>query len=162
MTPAKLAIICSVLAGPLAGQAVRVLRMPSGRFRFTPDATPRSLVAEDRTKIHVLAHEIAMSCDRFVEVRGGTTFGFVTESVARWQYGTEIGARHLAEELFGRPDTILTHLGLHPFGGESTMFFAYEGSETVWEAANKGIPYVPVRDLAEYGRVLHAIRRGDS
>ena len=47
------------------------------------------------------------------------------------------------------------------FKGEGTMFFAYEGSETVWEAANKGIACVTVRDILEYGRILHEIRRGE-
>ena len=144
-------------------------RLTNGAPRFSSTATSaartsaaRSATPDQRAKTHVLAQEIAISCDRFIESRGGTGYGFVTEPVARWQYGTEAGARRLADELFGRPDTVLTHLGLHPFGGEGTMFFAYEGSETVWEAANKGISYVPVRDIAEYGRILHAIRKGES
>jgi len=80
--------------------------------------------------------------------------------LARWQYGPEQGARRLAAELFRGPDTVITHLGLHPFGGEGTLFFAYEGSETVWEAANKGVPCVTVRDIHEYGRVLCGLRKG--
>lgn len=160
--PAELEAVRAALGGPLAGQAVRVRRMPSGRFRFTPDHVVRPLDQEQRAQAHVLAQEIAISCDRFVEARGGNTFGFVTEPVARWEYGAEVGARRLAQELFGRPDTVLTHLGLHPFGAEGTLFFAYEGSETVWEAANKGISYVPVRDIAEYGRILYTIRKGES
>ncbi|MHC4958437.1 MAG: hypothetical protein ACYTGN_08665 [Planctomycetota bacterium] len=158
--PAELEVLRSVLAGPLAGHPVSVVRLPSGRFRITPDQSPRG--PADRARIQVVAREIAVSCDRFVEVRGDNTFGFVTEPVARWEYGTERGARLLAEELFGRPDTVLTHLGLHPFGGDQTLFFAYEGSETVWEAANKGISYIPVRDVLEYARILHAIREGDA
>jgi hypothetical protein len=161
-TPAELAIMRAALGGTLAGQAVRVLRMPSGRFRFTPERTPRKLDPTGRARLHVLAQEIAMSSDRFLEARGEDTFGFVTEPVARWEYGIEEGSRRLAWELFGRPDTVLTHLGLHPVGGEGTLFFAYEGSETVWEAANKGISYVPVRDIAEYGRILYSIRKGES
>ena len=160
--PKELEAARAALAGLLADQAVRVKRMPSGRFLFTPDAPQRRLTQEQRAATHVLAQEIAISSDRFIEVRGGNAFGFVTESVARWEYGTESGARALADELFGRPDTVLTHLGMHPFSAEGTFFFAYEGSETVWEAANKGISYVPVRDIAEYGRILHAIRKGES
>jgi len=160
--PAELEIVRAALSGPHAGQAVRVLRMPSGRFRFTPERVPRKLDPTERARLHVLAQEIAMSSDRFLETRGENSFGFVTEAVARWEYGTEGGSRRLAWELFGRPDTVRTHLGLHPVSGEGTLFFAYEGSETVWEAANKGISYVPVRDIAEYGRILHTIRKGES
>jgi hypothetical protein len=156
--PAELEVLRATLAGPLAGHPVGIVRLPSGRFRVTPDQAPRGEI--DRARIQVIAREIAVSCDRFVEVRGDNTFGFVTEPVARWEFGTERAARQLAEDLFGRPDTALTHLGLHPFGGDQTLFFAYEGSETVWEAANKGISYIPVRDVLEYARILHAIREG--
>jgi len=155
--PSELEAVRAALACDLPGHAVRVSRMPSGRFRFLPDREPRT---ESSQKLHVLAQEIAVSCDRFIEMRGATTFGFVTEAVARWKYGPEQGARKLAEELFQRPDTAITHLGLHPFGGEGTVFFAYEGSETVWEAANKGVTCVTVRDIHEYGRILHEIRKG--
>jgi hypothetical protein len=156
--PSELEAVRAALACDLPGRAVRVSRLPSGRFRFLPDAQPRPA---QNQRFHVLAQEIAVSCDRFIEVRGLTTFGFVTEPVARWQYGSEQGARRLAAELFQGPDTVITHLGLHPFGGEGTLFFAYEGSETVWEAANKGVPCVTLRDIHEYGRVLHGIRRGE-
>jgi len=155
--PSELEVVRAALANELAGHAVRVSRLPSGRFRFLPDPEPRQV--ESRS-LHVLAQEIAISCDRFIEVRGVSTFGFVTEPVARWQYGPEQGARRLAAELFRGPDTVITHLGLHPFGGEGTLFFAYEGSETVWEAANKGVPCVTVRDIHEYGRVLRGLRKG--
>ncbi|HEX5139184.1 MAG TPA: hypothetical protein VFY93_19610 [Planctomycetota bacterium] len=155
--PSELEAVRAALAGDLAGCAVRVTRLPSGRFRFLPDPQPRP---EASQKVQILAQEIAVSCDRFTEMRGVTTFGFVTESVARWQHGPEQGARRLASELFPGPDTAITHIGLHPFGGEGTVFFAYEGSETVWEAANKGVTCVTVRDIHEYGRVLHEIRKG--
>lgn len=156
--PAELDAVRAALACALPGRPVRVSRLPSGRFRFQPDATVRKM---PRNRMHILAQEVAISCDRFVESRGGTTFGFVTEPVARWEFGPESGARALAAELFGAPDTVITQLGLHPFQGEGTLFFAYEGSETVWEAANKGISCVTVRDIAEYGRIVHALRRGD-
>ena len=155
--PSELEAVRAALCCELAGHAVRVTRLPSGRFRFLPDPAHRT---EPSQKFQVLAQEIAVSCDRFVEMRGVTTFGFVTESVARWRYGPEQGVRRLASELFPGPDTAITHLGLHPFGGEGTVFFAYEGSETVWEAANKGVTCVTVRDIHEYGKILHEIRKG--
>ena len=155
--PSELEAVRAALACDLPGHAVRVTRLPSGRFRFLPDPQPRP---EPSQKLHVLAQEIAVSCDRFIEVRGVSSFGFVTESVARWRYGPEQGSRRLASELYPGPDTAITHLGLHPFGGEGTVFFAYEGSETVWEAANKGVTCVTVRDIHEYGRILHEIRKG--
>jgi hypothetical protein len=157
--PSELEAVRAALACELAGRAVRVSRLPSGRFRFMPDQAVRD---EASQKLHVLAQEIAVSCDRFIEMRGVTTFGFVTGPVARWEYGPEQGTRCLAAELFQGPDTALTHLGLHPFGGEGTVFFAYEGSETVWEAANKGVTCVTVRDIHEYGRILLGIRKGAS
>lgn len=156
-TPAELEAARAALAGDLPGRPVGVARLPSGRFRFVPDSQPRPV---PRDRLHVMAQEIAMSSDRFVEVRGDTTFGFVTEAVARWHHGPETGARRLAEELFDAPDTVITQLGLHPFQEEGTLFFAYEGSETVWEAANKGIACITVRDILEYGRILVDIRRG--
>jgi hypothetical protein len=155
--PAELEAARAALAGELAGRSVSVLRMPSGRFRIKPGRARRPV---PRERIDVLAQEIAIASDRFLERRGGTRFGFATEPVARWEHSAEAGARRLAQELFGYPDTVLTHLGLHPFKDEGSLFFAYEGSETVWEAANKGISYVTVRDLPEYGRILHAIRKG--
>ncbi|MHC4547720.1 MAG: hypothetical protein ACYTEZ_03000 [Planctomycetota bacterium] len=157
-TPSELEAVRSALVADLPGRSVRVSRLPSGRFRFAPDTQPREV---PRDRMHTLAQQIAMSSDRFVEVRGGTTFGFVTEEVARWEYGPEVGARRLAEELFEAPDTVITQLGLHPFTEEGTLFFAYEGSETVWEAANKSIGCITVRDILEYGRILFAIRRGE-
>ena len=156
--PTELDAVRAALACELPGQGVRVGRLPSGRFRLQPETAPS---AEKRDRLHVVAQTIAISCDRFLEVRGQTTFGFVTEPVARWKYGPEMGARRLATELFEAPDTVITQLGLHPFKGEGTLFFAYEGSETVWEAANKGIPCITVRDILEYGRILHDIRRGE-
>jgi len=156
--PAELEALRATLAGELCGRSVRVTRMPSGRFLVTPDARARDVVGNEH--LRVIAQQIAMSSDRFVEARGMSSFGFVTEPVARWRYGPEVGARVLAAQLFGRPDTVQTHLGLHPFAAEGTLFFCYEGSETVWEAANKGISYVTVRDVHEYGRILHAIRLG--
>jgi hypothetical protein len=155
--PSELEAVRAALACDLPGCAVRVTRLPSGRFRFLPDPAHRP---EPSQKFQVLAQEIAVSCDRFVEMRGVTTFGFVTEAVARWKYGPEQASRRLASELYPGPDTAITHLGLHPFGGEGTVFFAYEGSETVWEAANKGVTCVTVRDIHEYGRILHEIRKG--
>ena len=50
---------------------------------------------------------------------------------------------------------------MHPFHGEGTLFFAYEGSETVWEAAEKDVSCITVHDISEYGRILAAIRRGE-
>ena len=156
--PAELGAVRDALACDLAGRCVRVSRMPSGRFRFMPGGRPRPIEAR---RLHIMAQEIAISCDRFIEVRGESAFGFVTEPVARWRYGPEMGARRLAAELFDAPDTVITHLGLHPFRGEGTLFFAYEGSETVWEAANKGVACVTVRDMHEYGRIVHTIRKGE-
>lgn len=157
-SPAELESVRRALSCDLRGYAVRVSRMPSGRFRLLPDPAPRRV---ERRKLHATAQGIAISSDRFLEARGGSTFGFVTEPVARWQFGPERGARALAEELSNAPDTVITQLGLHPFSGEGTLFFAYEGSETVWEAANKGISCITVRDILEYGRILHAIRQGE-
>jgi len=156
--PAELEALRSALAEELPGRGVRVLRMASGRFRITPDHTARAITTE---KMQVLSQQIAVSSDRAVEARGPGTFAFATASVAGGEYGPERGARHLASELFGRPDTVVTHLGLETFVGEGTLYFAYEGSEAVWDAANKGIAYVPVRDILEYARVLHAIRLGE-
>ncbi len=156
--PAELDALRAALAADHPGRPVRVKRLPSGRFRLQPSDQARAV---DRQELYVLAQEIAISCDRFLEARGGTTFGFATEPVAKWEYGPEVGARRLAAELFQAPDCVITQLGLHPFAGEGTLFFAYEGSETVWEAANKGIACITVRDIVEYGRILHAIRRGE-
>ena len=97
-----------------------------------------------------------------MEIRGPATFGFTTERVAKGEFGPERAAMALGEELFNAPDMVVTHLGLAPFCEEGSLFFAYEGSETIWEAANKGIAYVPVRDVHEYARILHAIRKGES
>jgi hypothetical protein len=140
------------------GRPVRVTRLPSGRFRLQPGA---SEIGVEAGQAHSLAQRIAMDCDRFVDARGRTTFGFVTEPVARREYGPEQGARRLAREHFDRPDTVVTHLGLAPFIGEGTLFFAYEGSETVLDAAQRGIHAVAVRDIMEYARILEAIRRGE-
>ncbi len=156
--PDELESVRAALADELFGAAVRVARLPSGRFRFAPEVIGRPV---DPERLRIIAQEIAISCDRLLETRGSEICGFVTEPVARWQYGPEHGARFLASELFSAPDTVLTQLGLHPFHGEGTMFFAYEGSETVWEAWNKGISCVTVRDISEYARILSAVRRGE-
>ena len=156
--PSELDAVRAALALDLSCQSVRVSRLPSGRFRLQPERAPKRTAHE---KLQIVAQTIAISSDRFLEVRGQSTFGFVTEAVARWKYGPEMGARRLATELFQAPDTVITQLGLHPFKGEGTLFFAYEGSETVWEAANKGIACVTVRDILEYGRILYEIRRGE-
>ena len=156
--PSELDSVRAALTGELFGAAVRVGRLPSGRFRFAPEEHPRPV---DPERLRIVGQEIAISCDRFLETRGSGIYGFVTEPVARWEHGPERGARHLARELFDAPDTVLTQLGLHPFAGGGTLFFAYEGSETVWEAWNKGISCVTVRDISEYGRILSAVRRGE-
>ncbi|MGH7162672.1 MAG: hypothetical protein ACREID_04250 [Planctomycetota bacterium] len=153
---ANLEALRAALNLDLCKRYVRVTRLPSGSFRLVPDRQPRPV---DPERLLAIAHGIAMSCDRILELRGTTLFGFVTEPVARKEYGPERGARRLAEEIFAAPDTVVTYLGLHPFTGEGSLFFAYEGSETVWEAAGKGISYVTVRDLVEYLRVLLGIRR---
>ncbi|MHC4933640.1 MAG: hypothetical protein ACYTGV_15780 [Planctomycetota bacterium] len=156
--PKELEALRAALAEELPGRGVRVLRMASGRFRITPDHTARAIGAE---KMQVLSQQIAVSSDRAVEARGPGTFAFATAPVAGGDYGPESGARHLASELFGRPDTVVTHLGLETFAGEGTLCFAYERSEAVWDAANKGIAFIPVRDIREYARILHAIRLGE-
>ena len=156
--PNELAAVRSALNADFPGCPVRVTRLPSGRFRLHPGASEQPL---EGGQAHVIAQEIAMSCDRFVDARGRTTFGFVTEPVAKREYGPEHGARGLARDLFDWPDTVLAHLGLVPFVGEGTLFFAYEGSETVWEAAQRGVQTVAVRDIMEYARILEAIRRGE-
>jgi hypothetical protein len=155
--PNELEALHSTLTEDLSGRLVRIIRMASGRFRITPDNNPRPIPNE---KMRVLAQQIAVSSDRVLESRGASTFAFATEAVALGGHGPEAGARQLATGLFERPDTVVTHLGLEPFVGEGTMFFAYEGSETVWEATNHGISFVPVRDILEYVRILHAIRLG--
>jgi hypothetical protein len=146
------------LNSDFAGHPVCVTRLPSGRYRLQPGTGDR--VAEG-VQAHTIAQEIAMGCERFVDARGRTTFGFVTEPVAKREYGPEQGARRLAAEHFGRPDTVLTHLGLAPFAGEGTLFFAYEGSETILDAAQRGIQAIAVRDIMEYARILEAIRRAE-
>ena len=55
----------------------------------------------------------------------------------------------------------MTHLGVTPFRQEGSLYFAYEGSESIWDAADRGIPCITVQDIAEYGRILAAIRRGE-
>ncbi|MGQ0612672.1 MAG: hypothetical protein ACT4PV_02825 [Planctomycetaceae bacterium] len=155
--PSTLEAVRQALALDLPRRAYRVSRMVGGRFRFSPESQGRVIAGEE---LLPLVQGIAISCDRFLETRGEMVFGFATEPVARWRYGVEQGARTMAQELFGAPDTAITHLGLHPFTGEGTLFFAYEGSEAVLEAQNKGIAFVRVRDLVEYARVLQTIRRG--
>jgi hypothetical protein len=56
---------------------------------------------------------------------------------------------------------VITHLGLTPFSREGSLFFAYEGSETVWDAASKDVSCITVHDIVEYGKILAAIRRGE-
>jgi len=156
--PSELEAVRAALAYDLAHLSVRVSRLPSGRFRIAPSDGPRAVASE---RLKAAAQGIAMTCDRFLGVRGEGAFSFMTEAVARWRHGPETGALRLAKELFDAPDMVVPHLGLHPFSREGTLFFAYEGSETVWEAANKGIACVTVRDIVEYGRILHAIRKGE-
>jgi len=144
--------------GEFANRVVRVTRLPSGRFRVEGDSTGRPL---DPPALQAAAQGLAISCDRFVEVRGPATFGFTTERVAKGEFGPERAAMALGQELFNAPDTVVTHLGLAPFSEEGSLFFAYEGSETVWDAANRGVACITVRDIAEYGRILAAIRRGE-
>jgi hypothetical protein len=155
--PQSLEDVRNALAHELPDRYFRVSRLPTGTFRFTPDRQPRPAA---RDKVLAMAQGIAMSCDRFLEIHGGTRFGFVTESVARWEHGSERGAAHLAEEIFGSPDAVVTHLGQHPFSGDGTLFFVYEGSETILEAQNKDVTYVTVSDIPEYARILHTIRSG--
>jgi hypothetical protein len=155
--PHSLEGVRHALAQELPDRYFRVSRLPSGTFRFAPDRQPRSAARE---RVLAMAQGIAISCDRFMEIHGGTRFGFVTESVARWEHGSERGAVHLAEEIFGSPDAIVTHLGQHPFAGDGTLFFAYEGSETILEAQNKDVPYITVQDIPEYARILYEIRSG--
>jgi len=154
--PVNVLQLRAALANDLPRRPFRVTRLPSGRFRVAEDPAPRAMPKEE---VLAVAQGIAISCDRFLEARGTHTFGFVTEPVARWAYTPERGARELARELFAAPDAVITHLGLHPFTGERTLFFAYEGTETVWEAANKGLRCVAVRDMLEYSRILVSIRK---
>ena len=155
--PQSLEDVRCALAHELPDRYFRVSRLPSGTFRFVPDRQPRPAARE---KVFALAQGIAISSDRFLEIHGGTRFGFVTESVARWEHGSERGAMHLAEESFGSPDAVVTHLGQHPFAGDGALFFAYEGSEAILEAQNKDVPYITVQDIPEYVRILHGIRSG--
>jgi len=157
-TPAELESLRRTLSGPFAGRAVRVTRLPSGRFRVEGEQRPRPIEPHE---LQAAAQGFAISCDRFVEVRGPATFGFTTERVAKGEFGPERASHSLAQELFNAPDAVVTHLGLFPFAQEGSLFFAYEGSETVWDAANKGVACIQVHDIAEYCRILAAIRRGD-
>jgi len=155
--PGDLEALHGALNDQFPGAPVALSRLPSGRFRLRPGARGREL---EHGQAQVVAQEIAISCDRFVDARGRTTVGFSTESVAKREYDAETAARKLAGELFGAPDTVVTHLGLQPFVREGSLFFAYEGSEAILEAARSGQPVVAVRDILEYARVLNAIRRG--
>ena len=156
--PAELTALRRYLAGPSAGRAVRISRLPSGRFRVQGESAGRSV---DPAAIQAAAQGIAISCDRYVEMRGPATFAFATEPVAKGEHGPERAAKSLSEELFNAPDAVITHLGLAPFTHEGTMFFAYEGSDTVWDAASKDVSCITVHDITEYGRILAAIRRGE-
>ena len=156
--PAELEALRRLLVGEYANRSVRVSRLPSGRFRVEGEPRARPI---DPPALQAAAQGLAISCDRFVEIRGPATFGFTTERVAKGEFGPERAAMALGQELFNAPDTVVTHLGLEPFTEEGSLFFAYEGSETVWDAANKGVSCITVRDIAEYGRILAAIRRGE-
>jgi len=156
--PAELEALRRVLSGVFADRPVRVTRLPSGRFRVEGDCTGRPIEPHE---LQAAAQGFAISCDRFVEMRGPSTFGFTTERVAKGEFGPEHASHALAQELFNAPDIVVTHLGLVPFAREGSLFFAYEGSETVWDAANKGVACIQVHDIAEYCRILAAIRRGD-
>jgi len=156
--PAELEALRRVLVSEFAGRTVRITRLPSGRFRVEGDSNPRKA---DPSAIQAVAQGIAVSCDRFVEMRGPSTFGFATERVAKGEFGPERASFSLAEELFNAPDTVVTHLGLSPFTKEGSLFFAYEGSDAIWEAANRGVACINVHDIAEYARILAAIRRGE-
>ncbi|MHC4953398.1 MAG: hypothetical protein ACYTGZ_05865 [Planctomycetota bacterium] len=156
--PAELEALRRVLVGNCAHRSVRLSRLPSGRFRVEGETSARPI---DPPALQAAAQGLAISCDRFVEIRGPGTFGFTTERVAKGEFGPERAAMALGQELFNAPDTVVTHLGLAPFTEEGSLFFAYEGSETVWDAANKGVACITVRDIAEYGRILAAIRRGE-
>lgn len=156
--PAELAALRRFLGGPGAGRSVRLSRLPSGRFRVQGEAGGRAI---EPAGIQAAAQGIAISCDRYVEMRGPTTFAFTTEKVARGEHGSERAAGSLSQELFNAPDTVITHLGLTPFSHEGSLFFAYEGSETVWDAASKDVSCITVHDIVEYGKILAAIRRGE-
>ena len=156
--PAELEALRRLLSTTCADRSVRITRLPSGRFRVEGEDTARPIEPDE---LQAAAQGFAISCDRYVEMRGPTTFGFTTERVAKGEFGPERAAHCLGQELFNAPDTVVTHLGLAPFTLEGSLFFAYEGSETVWDAANKGAACIQVRDIAEYCRILAAIRRGD-
>ena len=156
--PKNLGAVRDALAFDLFGHGFRITRKPNGSFRLGPETAGAAPPPEE---LLATAQGIAISCDRFLEPRGRTTFGFAVDAVARSVYGVERAARCLAEQLFGAPDAAVTHLGTDPIGGEGTIFFAYEGSEGVLDAEARGIPCVVVRDFVEYGRILRAIRHGD-
>lgn len=154
----ELEALRKALSGPFAERAVRVTRLPSGRFRVEGEKRARPI---EPIELQGAAQGLAIACDRFVEVRGPATFGFTTERVAKGEFSPERASHALAQELFNAPDTVVTHLGLAPFTQEGSLFFAYEGSETVWDAANKGVACIQVHDISEYCRILAAIRRGE-
>jgi hypothetical protein len=156
--PSELEGLRRALSGALAGRSVRIVRLPSGRFRVEGEKNGRPVEPQE---LQAAAQGFAISCDRFIEVRGPATFGFTTERVAKGEFGPERASHALAQEMFNAPDAVVTHLGLAPFTEERSLFFAYEGSETVWEAANRGVACIQVRDIAEYCRILAAIRRGE-
>ena len=71
----------------------------------------------------------------------------------RWREGQRVGDRRLGPLIdFGNARQFVcvgragfvTHLGLAPFTLEGSLFFAYEGSETVWDPANKGTACIQV------------------
>jgi hypothetical protein len=155
--PNNLRVVRDAMAADFPRRAFRVSRLASGMFHFGSADAARVPPPEE---LLAIAQGIAISCDRYLEPRGRTTFGFATEPVARGRYGIGQAAQRLAHELFGAPDAAVTHLGIQPIGGEGTVFFAYEGSEGVFDAEGRGIPCVVVRDFVEYARVLHAIRKG--
>jgi hypothetical protein len=155
--PAALEAVRCAMAHEFPGRSFRVNRLATGHFRFAHVPTVQN---GDRDRIRATAQGIAMSCDRWLEIHGGTRYGFATGPVAGSEIGPESGALHLAEALFSSPDAIVTHLGQQPFQRPGTLFFAYEGSNTILEARNEGVPCVTVHDIVEYARILLAIREG--
>ncbi|MEE8103992.1 MAG: hypothetical protein V3T86_00490 [Planctomycetota bacterium] len=155
--PAALEAVRCAMAHEFPGRSFRVNRLATGHFRFAHVQTAES---RDRDQIRATAQGIAMSCDRWLEMHGGTRYGFTTAPVAGYEVGPESGALHLAEAVFGSPNATVTHLGQQPFLRPGTLFFAYEGSNTILEARNERVPCVTVHDIVEYVRILLAIREG--
>ena len=68
------------LSGPFASRSVRIVRLPSGRFRVEGERKARPV---EPRELQAAAQGFAIACDRFIEVRGPATFGFTTERVAK-------------------------------------------------------------------------------